>query len=290
VGGLAAFLDNTMANNWPAIASIVLWVVVPIGIFIARNWIAASITKGVQHRFDREIEKLRADFRQSEERLKSELRDKEAEIAVLRSNVLAGSAGRQALLDKRRFDAVEKVWTAVNDLAQLKALSASMAVLNFKAVAKEASNPKMQQFLKTIGAAAPDVKALKNVARDERPFLPEIAWAYFAAYTTILYGQFMRFKVLQIGLDDADTYLTNETAIRILKAALPHQATFIAENEPEAYHYLLDEIESLLLAELRKILEGKSVDQETTARAREIIDAVKQVDQDRAKRAATDIT
>lgn len=279
-----------MVDNWPAIASILLWIIVPTAIFIARHWIVAVIAKGVQHRFDRTIEELRADFRKGEERLKSELRNKEAEIAALRSSVLAGSAGRQALLDKRRFEAVEKVWTAVNDLAQLKALSASMAVLNFKAVAKEASNPKLQQFLTVIGAAAPDIQKLRNVARDERPFLPEIAWAYFSAYTAILYGQFARFNVLKVGLDDADRYLTNEATRKILIAALPHQAEFIEENEPETYHFLLEEIENLLLAELRKILEGKSADQVATARAKEIIDAVKQADQDRAEKAAAGIS
>jgi hypothetical protein len=63
---------------------------------------------------------LRAELRKNEESFKSDLRDKEAEISTLRTNILSGSAGRQALLDKRRFEAVEKVWANVNDLAQLR--------------------------------------------------------------------------------------------------------------------------------------------------------------------------
>jgi hypothetical protein len=247
----------------------------PIGIFVARNWFKARIEKGVQHHFDVQIEDVRAELRKSEERFKSELRDKEAEIATLRNTVLAGSASRQALLDKRRFEAVEKVWTAVNDLAQLKYISSTMAILNFKAIAKRSTDPKMQQFLSLIGAGAPELDKIKNVARDERPFLPELAWAYFNAYTTILYASLARYKVLSAGVDEPEKYLSFEALQKILKAALPHQTNWIDENEPGAYHYLLDEIENNILAELRKILEGKEADQVAAARAKEIMGAVK---------------
>jgi hypothetical protein len=176
----------------------ILWIAVPVTIFIARHWIIALVSKSVQHHFDREIENLRADLRKSEEQYKSELRDREAEIAALRNAVLAGSAGRQALLDKRRFEAVEKVWIAVNDLAQLKGLSATMAILRYDAIARESGDPKMQQFLSVIGAAAPtDFNKLKNVARDEQPFLTELAWAYFNAYRSILYMNLARFMMLK---------------------------------------------------------------------------------------------
>jgi hypothetical protein len=188
-------------------------------------------------------------------------------------------------LDKRRFEAVEKVWTAVNDLAHLKTLSNLMSVLNFRAVAKEVNDPRMQQVLSVIGVAVPDVQKLKNVARDERPFLPELAWAYFAAYTTILYGSLMRYNVLRSGVDKADKMLSSVAAKTILKAALPHQTLFIEQNEPEAYHYLLEEIEGYLLTELRNILDGKGADQAAVVRAKEILYAVAESEEERARNA-----
>jgi hypothetical protein len=50
---------------------------------------------------------------------------------------------------------------------------------------------------------------------------------------------------------------------------------FIDQNAPETYYFLLEEIEANLLAELRKILEGKAADQAATAKAKEITDAIK---------------
>ena len=158
-----------------------------------------------------------------------------------------------------------------------------MAILKFDAVAKDASDPKMQQFLATIGKVAPKDEDLReHVATNEQPFLPELAWAYFQAYSTILYSNWIRYKVLTIGLVDAGKYLKSNGVKTVLKAALPHQQEWIDQNEPGVYHYLLDELEGLLLAELRKILEGKEADQQAAARAKAIMDAVKLAGENKA--------
>jgi hypothetical protein len=271
-----------MAYNLLSIASIILWVAVPIALFAGRHWIAARVSKGIQHHFDREIETLRTELHKAEEEHRSELRSREAEIAALRSTVLAGSAGRQALVDKRRLEAVERVWKAVNDLAaSLKSLSQTMAILNYAAVAKEVNDPKMQQFLSVIGSTAPtDFQNLKNVARDEQPFVSESAWAYFHAYRSILYMNLARFQVLKnaavMDRDDPEKYFSKESLQKILIAALPHQKEFITGNDMGAYHYLLDELEASLLAELRRILDGAESDQMLAERARAIMEAVKE--------------
>jgi hypothetical protein len=106
-------------SSWLNLALLLL---APMVLFASKNWITARITKGVQHNFDVKHEELRATLKASEEELKSDLREKEVEIGILRNTVLSGSASRQALLDKRRLEAVEKIWTAVNDSVQLKDL------------------------------------------------------------------------------------------------------------------------------------------------------------------------
>lgn len=277
-----------MSAGWLAIVSAIPWIVASIVIFISRNWIIARLSKGVQHHFDRKIEELRADLRKSEEQYKSGLRDSEAKMAALRDSVLSGSAGRQALLHKRRFEAVEKVWTAVDELAELKVLSGTMAILNYKAIAREASTPNMQEFLSIIGSIAPDIKQIKNVARGEQPFLPELAWAYFWAYRSILHMNYARYMVLKNAVgndDDFEKYFSIEGVKKIIKATLPHRSKFIDENDPGAYHYLLDEIEARLLAELRKILEGKDADQADVARAREIMENIGAAEQESTQQA-----
>ena len=101
------------AADWMPWVSLGVSVGTPVAFFVGRNWLKARIEKGVQHHFDRQIEGVRAEFRQNEERLKSDLRDRESEISALRNAVLDGSASRQSMLDKRRFKAAERIWTAV---------------------------------------------------------------------------------------------------------------------------------------------------------------------------------
>jgi hypothetical protein len=246
----------------------------PFVIFVGRNWLKARIEKGVQHHFDRGIETVRAEFRESEERLKSDLRNRETEIASLRNNVLTGNASRQAMLDKRRFEAVERIWTAVNDLARLKHISGMIAIMDVDEVAKDIRDPRMKGVLAMIGVAAPDMKELKNDARNEQPFVPELAWAYFRAYTSILYSNLVTYKILETGVDDPMKYLKKDGNKEILKAALPHQSQWIDQTEPQMYHFLLEELEGNLLAELRKILEGADVSKAEIERAKQILDAV----------------
>lgn len=262
-----------MGTDWAAIVSLVIALGTPIALFLGRSVIAARITSGVQHRFNAQIEQLRTELRSKEEQWKSELRNNEAELVALRSNVLAGRANRQALLDKRRFEAVEKVWKAVNDLASYKWLSSMMAIMKYDAVAAQAHDPKMQRFLETIGNA-PDHTKYVNVARDEQPFLPDLAWAYFQAYSTILLGNYARYSLLRTGMRDAKDVFDAEAIKKILRSTLPQFGTWIDSNDMGAYHYLLEHVEMLLLAELRKVLEGVEADQKDTAKAKAITDAI----------------
>jgi hypothetical protein len=110
------------APAWLSWLSSLVAVGTPIALVIFRSGIADWITKGIQHEFDVKLENLRTTLRNNEEQFKSDLRDKEAEIVALRDSVLSGSANRQTLLDKRRFGAVEKIWTAINDMGQFKNL------------------------------------------------------------------------------------------------------------------------------------------------------------------------
>lgn len=270
--------------------SIFISLAIPFAIFLGRNWLVAWISKGTQHRFDAKLEKLRADFRRSEEQFKAELRKRESEISALRNAVLSGSANRQSLLDKRRFDAVERIWTAVHDLGQFKTLASMMAVLNFKNIAKKVADPKIQEFLGIIGHAVPDMKVYKDVARDEEPYLPDLAWAYFRAYSTVVMGAYAQYMVLKSGFENPEALLTKEVLQKVLKAALPHQIKFIDEQEPESYYYLLEELEQLLLAELKKMLDGKSVDKADADRVKQIMTAVNKADADDAKQLLSGIS
>jgi hypothetical protein len=80
-------MKANILSYWIPLLSIALSIGFPIAIFSLRNWIATWIAKSVQHGFDVKLETLRAQLQTNEEQFKSDLRKKEVELEVLRSNV-----------------------------------------------------------------------------------------------------------------------------------------------------------------------------------------------------------
>lgn len=117
----------------------------------------------------------------------------------------------------------------------------------------------------------PKPNEMPEIPSAEQLFVPTLVWAYFNAYATILRTNVLIFRMAQNGIDRIDDLLSIENIRKALKAALPHQAKFIDENEVARYYYLLDEIESSLLTELQKV----TADQASASRAKEINDAIK---------------
>lgn len=260
-------------SDWiPAISSSA--VLVGIG-FLARNLIKSSIEKGVQHKFDRKIETLRTDLQNSTESFKSDLRAKEKEIEGLRQGALSGLASRQALLIKRRLEAVERIWSAVIDLAPAKGVAGFMSVVKFDASAEEAArNPQFRKIFEMFGKPYDVHKPPTDVAKYEKLFVSPLAWALFSAYQSVVIGAVLRAKILAIGVEDAPKFLNNEHIKNVLKAVLPHQAEYIDKNEPAAHYHLLEEIEQNLLSELRRMLEGADIDEKSVGQAAQIMEAV----------------
>ena len=86
-------------------------------LWLGRKVISTRLTKSVEHEFNKKLESVRSQMRDSEERLKAELRTKEAEIAALRSGALTALASRQMAMDNRRLEAIDQLWASVTALA-----------------------------------------------------------------------------------------------------------------------------------------------------------------------------
>lgn len=207
--------------------------------------------------------------------MKSELRLKESQITALRDGVLSGRTQRQALLDKRRLDAVERLWTAFMGLTPFVMVSGFMSAIKFDASAEEASrNPNLRRFFSTIaGNHDEKLKLLsENQAKTEQPFVSPLAWAYFYAYQTIVLSAYMRAKMLEIGLEKPSKLFNEEGVKNLLKAALSRQSEYIDQWGASGYYYLLEELEKNLFAELQKMLRGEDEDQASIKQAARIMD------------------
>lgn len=269
---------------WVALAASLL---TPVVLFVGRNWLRTYIERRVSHGFDREIEKVRTDLRSSEERLKSDLRQRESEIASLRDGVLSGRANRNALVDKRRIEAVEKLWVGVTKLSRMQWSSSTLAILKIEELAKSAPHDgNLREFLKVI--AGPDLsEQIKELrAGEERPFVSPLAWALYSAYSTIILGAYAQLRTLASGVSKPLDLLDTKRGAELIKAVLPHRADYIDAHGPSAHHYLLEEIEGMILDELRAILDGSAHDEANAKKTADILDRLSGLREADAKRAA----
>jgi hypothetical protein len=162
---------------------IALWISLAVNVLIlaaflaGKKWIEAGAEKTLQHRFDQKLAITNSD-----------LRAKEAEIVALREMVLSGRSQRQALLDKRKLEAVERIWASLTRLAPLVGVSRSMRSIIFDEVAKRAPHDlKLRQFFDMIAKPSlVDSFDKDHPAIHEQPFLSPLAWAYYSAYQAIV--------------------------------------------------------------------------------------------------------
>ena len=107
----------------PWIPSLATSALLAAALWLGRNLISTRLTKSVAHEFNTKLETLRAQMREGEERLKAELRVKEAEIVALRSGALTALASRQMAFDKRRLEAVDQLWSSITALAPARSIA-----------------------------------------------------------------------------------------------------------------------------------------------------------------------
>ncbi len=247
-----------------------------LALWLLRKLIVTRLVKTVQHEFDIKLESVRAELRQKEELLKTDLKSKETEIAALRSGAMSAMASRQIALHTRRLEAVDQLWSAVMALGSAKYVSSIMAVVKFDEVAKEAEkNPKMREVfeLMTIGFDAKKIDL--SGAGKARPFVSPMTWALFAAYQAIALQAVVKLQILKAGVPK-DLLETNAIK-KLVKAALPHQEQYIDKFGDSAYHFLMDELEELLLKAIRDMLAGVEADKETIQQAANILNLSNEV-------------
>lgn len=248
------------------------------GLIAALAWLFRSVIEtrlraSVQHEFNEKLETFRADLRRSEEAFKAELRGKESQIEALRSGALSGLISRQVVLDKRRVEAIEQLWDAMEKLAPLKMPASMMASVKYEEALKRATqDQKVRKFFETIGNTCPPEKLQKTDAHKSRPFVSELAWALFSAYQGILLDAVFKLQILKNGL--TGDLLKADHVTTATKAALPAYSDYIDKYGDAGCYHLLDILENELLKELRRIMTGEESDKASVEQASKIMLAV----------------
>jgi len=235
-------------------------------IFSLKNYLVNKIKFSVKHDFDEKIENLKAS-----------LLHKESQIEFIRSSVLQSLNSRDAVLIGRKVEAVEIIWDCVIKLESLKLVCSIVSVLKFDNALKESAlNTKFRDVVATLGVEDNYTEDFR-LARKQRPFISEYAWALFHAYETILIQSRIKYIMLKNGVQDGSDYIDWDKAASIIKLALPEHENFIEESKTDKLHYLLDVLERKLLVELRISLEGNVENERKATNAAAILNRISEL-------------
>ncbi|WP_291321271.1 hypothetical protein [Desulfonatronospira sp.] len=247
--------------------------ILALGLFLGRKMIASFLTKGVEHKFNSKLEKLKSDLRQKEELHKLELQSKQAEITALRDYAVNSMATRNQAMHKRQVEAVELIWSTVQDLAPAKRISSLMAVIKFEPALEEAAkNENFRHLFSILDEKLDPSKTGQSMAAKARPFVTPMVWAFFSAYEAIAMLAVIKLKFFKSGIG-SEKWLNTDAMSQLIKTALPHQSDFIDKYGHEGFHFLLDELENKLLTELQKMMSGVVPDQNNLEQAAKLINS-----------------
>jgi hypothetical protein len=230
--------------------------------------------KFVQHRFDRSLEQFKSERREAEEKLRSQLSKQQVELDALRAGALSGMATRNTMLDKRRIEAVEKLWAAVIDLRPFSTGTAALKKVDLVKMLQAAGKPETQKaaaaLLQTLGLK--DVKSIPYSIDKERLFVPPLLWAKFEAYRTLIFVPFLVLNAAQFGL--GEELLDLNAIADVAKKAMPRAADVLNEVGIRAVPVIAELLHDELLSSIADILDSPMSDARTVEQAQSILKAV----------------
>jgi hypothetical protein len=211
--------------DWiPALTSTSLFA---LALWLFRKLISVRLTRSVKSEFDSKLEDL-----------KSELRQKEAQINALQTGALSGLISRKSKLYEKQMEAIDQIWEAKSQLSKGVYLVNAMAIIKFDISSKEAvNNPNSRVFIETIGGKLELTDFNLESAKKCRPYISDLAWAYYSAYQTIIFHAFVKMDVLRKGIDNPQQYFNFEGCDKLLKIALPHYKKLIDEHGDAVHRF-----------------------------------------------------
>ena len=225
-------------------------------LFFARHKLQRWATKSVEHRFDSDLENLRGELRRKEDVFKAELARNEKRVDALRSPGLQILVSKRNAVAHRQLQAIDQLWDAVGKQAQLKFACRLLQPINLEAVCEQRM---LDAKTKELFSKIYDISGLANIKPSDhhlaRPYVTEKCWAIFAAYQAVGGYAAAWLAMLKSGLADR-ALIRDEEVLALTKAALPLQAEFIDQHGAQSAFYMMEILETAVLNELRKLVEG----------------------------------
>lgn len=224
--------------------------------WLFREWIGVRLFHSVKAEYDAKIAGLQSELRQSEERQRATLAERRGEIEALRSGALSAMTSRQMAVDGKRIEAIDLLWETIVDLRGAKGAAGLLSRLRFDELQKHVpTNPVAYGAFKRMNDDLKPLFAKTKEAERARPYVTDMAWALFIAYTAVASVPMARLWVLELKITDPKILVEGRIAA-LVREVMPDRAGEIERLGENNLHEILDEMEVRLLAEFHRMMHG----------------------------------
>lgn len=255
-------------SSW--IPAVTVQVFVVAIVWMAKSLIITRLTNSVRFEFDDKLEVLRSKLRKNEEELKFRLKSRDDEIKILKESVIMASIGRKQEIEKKKLEAIDEIWRTVNAFGALKVLSAFMNGIDFDAACELPPDSGIMRLMKAFEVEIKIEEINKGCRVNARPYVSPWIWAIYSSIISIYASAIMRCNVLLNGVNNPKL-IKHEVIDDLLKTVVPQHSELIDEYSYRCYHSLLEDLENMLVDEMRDFINGKDVDASNVEAAAKVI-------------------
>ena len=242
-------------------------------LLLFRSTIEQYLTKGITSKFDRSLAELN-----------SKLMGQERRSGDLRDFIFSGISARRNTLREKEIDAAERIWKATQTFAATRVVQKFHDTIDFEVAAESsATNKQVTELFSSLGKSLNKDQFIERLAVIDpiaiRPFVPEMLWALYAAYSGILMNYVVKQIVLETGAPPA--ILSNDEHLKdLVLAALPNQQVIFDKYVKVTFSIFLEILEDRILAEVKRALNGDEESDESIQSAARLLEVMEHRNRD----------
>lgn len=235
--------------------------------YLLRGTLARFFTKAVEHRFDKKIEKFKADIRAEEK-----------ELDQIRTFIVSARRERDSGLQAKRFEAAEMLLAHRQILLEFYGLVNIVRMVNFDKLIKDYDKNKVKDLIDVlIKPYNIDIKLEEYKKYDlgkPKLYLSERVIAFFEAYKNIIMYAVAKMKLLSIGSYQNSDDVLSEELVKDIQGLVPSSKELFDKNGPLYALSMVDYFYKEVLSELRNDLFGSdTMGKDAELAVRLIVDA-----------------
>ena len=221
-------------------------------LFMFRQTVLEFISKSVALKYDKKFEKVKSEFRVSENKIASELKAEVEKVQLLHKSTLEMHSKRNDILDAKRIDAIEKTYIELRKLSNYKMAVAFMKKINYERAGKFAGDENTRLFFKDLVKASGIDAHMTIFKKDEigckELYLSDEIISLVNAYASISIDAVLKLKALELGVANKELLKKGDLEEAIAKLYPTSKSGFEEHGESYAYYWYDHIYERLVLA------------------------------------------